>query len=143
MSSLQTISLPTVLLERIVPFFILWDANGALEHASAPIQRYLGLRGAFDASGLHLVRPFEAAFETHLFEDLTNLGIDLRHMAAPSRELRGELHQVGDGRLDICLCSADCIHFGPDRVWLELWRPSTSFRFGQCVGCERIGPEGI
>jgi class 3 adenylate cyclase len=98
MNAANTTALPTAFLEAVVPFFLLWDAAGTLVHASAPLLRYLDVPTPLDAAALRLVRPFEAVLDPRQFDDVTDMVLVVRHAAAPTREMRGEIRAVGDGR---------------------------------------------
>ena len=86
---------------HIIPFHLIWSADGALERVSPAVRRIWQL-DAEEMPEIHLVRPFPAVLDPAWFPEFTDMVLTLSSVSAPSRPLRGELLPLLDGRWLLC-----------------------------------------
>ena len=86
---------------HILPFHLLWDADGLLVRVSPAVRRLWSL--ADDAvPEIRLVRPFPALLDASWFVELTDMILTVSCTSAPARLLRGEILPMPDGRWLLC-----------------------------------------
>ena len=86
---------------HILPFHLLWSADGRLERVSLAVRRLWQLAdGAIPE--VHLVRPFSALLDASWFVELTDMVLTMSCTSAPDRTLRGEILLLADGRWLLC-----------------------------------------
>ncbi len=86
---------------RILPFHLLWEADGLLVRVSPAVRRLWSLADD-DVPEICLIRPFLAPFNPLWFIELTDMILTLSCTSAPARQLRGELWGMPDGRWLLC-----------------------------------------
>ena len=86
---------------RILPFHLVWNADGGLDRVSSAVRRLWQLAdGAIPE--IRLVRPFSARLDPSWFVELTEMVLTVSCTSAPYRTLRGEIMSLADGRWILC-----------------------------------------
>ena len=86
---------------HILPFYVMWAADGTVERISPSLRR-LWLLGPDDVAEIRLERPFPAVLNAAWFAELTDMVLAMGCASAPGRSIRGELMPLPDGRWLLC-----------------------------------------
>ena len=94
----DSIRLRFELLEKLIPFFVLWNTEGRLTFVSKPISTIWGdedlesIRGSLD-----LTRPFKAPFNPSWLPELTDVAVELTHREKAGCTLKGQIFEKENG----------------------------------------------